>query len=182
MAKSEAVVDVAERMRARFRTQVARYRELVARGVDTGGVLGEAEVAELVQLCDALNLPSERFQEDCGELLGLRDVEARLAEVQARNATPVADVPALEAELAKASAECAGIRSEAELRTRALEKQMADLRREITKEVRRYREPTDRWEREIMERLEANPVLFRREVEPGEWAAVLRPRKRMIRG
>jgi hypothetical protein len=176
-----AGVAASEVLRARFRTQVARYRELVAHSVDTGGMLSEGEVAELVELCEALKLPPDRFEQDRGELVGLRQVEVRLAEVNAKNATRVADVPALEAEITRLSAEFGRIRSEAESRCGALEKQMAELRREIRKEERRHREPTDRWEREIMERHEANPVMFQRDVEPGEWASLLRPRKRTIR-
>ena len=179
MAAGVAATDV---LRIRFRKQVARYRELVARAVDTGGILSDADMAALVELCDALVLPPDRFEHDREELSELRNVEAKLAAVQVKNATVVADVPALEKEIAKLAKEAARIRDEADVKCQAIQAKAAELRREIHKEERRYREPTHRWEREIIERRDANPVLFQRDVEPGEWGQLLKPRKRTIRG
>lgn len=178
-AAGVSVVDV---LRNRFRDQLAKYRALVDRAVDRGGVLSEAEAAELVSVCEALTLPPDRFEQDRNDVIRLRSLEARLDETRTRNATPIADVPRLEAEIAELAKERMRIRDEADTKCKALEEQAAVRRREIRKEERRYREPTDRMEREVLEIRDYNPVLFRREPEPSEWANMLLPRRRTIRG
>ena len=183
MSKSMmASVSAADVLRGRFREQVAKYRALVARSVDAGGVLSEVETSELVDLCDALKLPAERFEQDCVDLAGMRSAESRLQAVYERNAATVADVPKLEAELAALSAEFQQVRMTADAKCRALEAEMAEKRREMRKETTRYRESPDRLQREVMERREVNPVLFQAAVEPAEWPKLLEPRKRIIRG
>lgn len=180
-ASVSAGVSAVEVLRRRFRDQLAAYRTLVDRAVDHGGALSESDAAELVSVCDALSLPPARFAQDCSDVMQLRSLEARLDETRTRNATPIADVPRLEAEIAELSKERMRIRDEADTKCKALDEQAAARRREIRKEEQRFREPTDRIEREVIEIRDYNPVLFRREPEPSEWANMLLPRKRTIR-
>lgn len=101
MVEQTAAVDVADVLRRQFSQRLERYRALVGKSVETDGRLPPADADEVVRVMEQLGLPAERFEHDRVSLIRIRNLDQRRAAIVEANGQSVADVPTLEAEVAK---------------------------------------------------------------------------------
>lgn len=180
MASETAVVDVSDVLRRQFSQRLERYRSLVAKSVESGGSLPPTEAAEVVSLMEQLGLPGDRFERDRATLVGAGNLERRRAEILEENGKVVADVPALEAEVAELSREF--VQETARFKAWSVEKQreIASRQQAIAKEQNRPRQSTAGVDAELMRLREGNPVLYRSGVTAEELPRLLGVRQATV--
>lgn len=171
---SESVV---ERVRQRFAEQLSRYRELVRASAAAGGELPSEQVDEVLAIAAELGIPGERFPRDETAVIAERNLEQRIAEIRQANEQTIADVPALESELAVILAEFGKAKRAWELRRDEMEREMAARRRAIAAERQRPRQSTASIEAELRRVHESNPVMFRTGATPEEFPQLLEVRQ-----
>lgn len=180
MASETAVVDVSDVLRRQFSQRLERYRSLVAKSVESGGSLPPTEAAEVVSLMEQLGLPGDRFERDRTTLVGAGNLERRRAEILEENGKVVADVPALEAEVAELAREF--VQETARFKAWSVEKQreIASRQQAIAKEQNRPRQSTAGVDAELMRLREGNPVLYRSGVTAEELPRLLGVRQATV--
>jgi hypothetical protein len=177
MAGQTAVVDVADVLRRQFSQRLERYRAIVAEAYKADGRLSAETAAELATLMEQLGLPAERFEQDRVSLIRISNLERQRAEIVEANGKVVADVPTLQAELAKLDSEFVRVVGELKRKQADLEREMGERRRAIAAEVNRPRQSTANLDADLRRVQEFNPVMFRQGVTAEELPRLLTVRQ-----
>lgn len=157
----QAALDVHAKATQAFANDLAAYRAGVQAMAESGGTLPEAQANELIEVCQRLGIAASRLSNDAAVFITRRNINDRIAAVQARNEARRKPLPQLEQAMQEASAEFVRVKGECDQKMRAVEKRATETRRAYDTVANK---PDERWDREQGEMLELqnrNPHLFR---------------------
>lgn len=108
----QSSTNVHEKARAEYARDLAAYRAGCRAMAENEMQLPEAEAAELLEVCGRLGIDAERLVADATAFLRLRNIDARIAAIEARNVARRAPLPELAAKLEEARAEFLRVKPE----------------------------------------------------------------------
>jgi hypothetical protein len=175
MPKAVAVVDVLEQVthdvhekaREAFARDVATYRAGCKAMAEHDGKLPEDEAAELLAVCQRLGIDPTRLAADHTAFIRLRNIDARVAEIEARNVARREPLPGLAAKLEEANAEFLRVQPECLRRIAQVEAAVNEARRAHDAVANLRDERTDNEQAEMRQVQDRFPHLFR-EMTPDE--------------
>jgi hypothetical protein len=168
MPKSVAVVDVVERATQdvfakaceSFDADLAAYRAGVQAMAESGGTLPADKADELLAICQRLGIDASRLASDSTVFIGLRNINARIEAVQARNAARLEPLPQLEQAMQEASDVFVRVKVECDQKMKAAEAKLNEARRQYEKIANQREERTDAERAEVLELQNRNAHLF----------------------
>lgn len=143
-----------------FARDLDAYRAGVRAMADAGGTLPADKADELLGVCQRLGINHERLASDATAFIRLRNINARIDEIQARNAARREPLPELQREMEEAEREFMRVRVECMGKIQAAET-AANVARRAYESIANIRE--ERIEREQAETLDVHnqfPHLF----------------------
>lgn len=169
MPKAAAIVDVMEQVthdvhekaRESFARDLATYRAGCEAMAEHDGKLPEDDAAELLAACQRLGIDSERLASDYTAFIRLRNIKARVAEIEARNVARREPLPALAKKLEEAKAEFQRVRPECLRRIEQVERALDTAQRAHDAVANLRDEPSERERNEILDVWNRFPHLFR---------------------
>jgi hypothetical protein len=168
MTKATAVVELLEKTTqsvhekavAAFTRDVAAYREAVQAMAESGGTLPEEKADELLEVCQRLGIDATRLSEDATVFIRLRNINARIEAVQARNEARREPLPRLHAAMEEAQAEFSRLRIAYESKVKAADLKATAARRAYESLANQREERADDAYAELREVQSRNPHLF----------------------
>ena len=176
MSKAAAVVDVMEqvthdvheRAREAFARDLATYRAGCKAMAEHDGKLPEADAAELLAACERLGIDASRLADDHTAFIRLRNINARVAEIEARNIARREPLPRLAANLEEKRATFQRVNAECTARIKAADAELNAAQRAHDAAANLRDERSDNERAEIIQVQDRFPHLFRREITPEE--------------
>ena len=168
MPKAAAVVDVMEKVthdvhekaREAFARDLATYRAGCEAMAEHDGKLPEDQATELLAACERLGIDASRLAADATAFIRLRNINARVAEIEARNIARREPLPALAAKLEEATAEYLRVKPECVRRIEQAEKALNAAQRAHDAVANLRDERTDNEQSEMMAVYGRFPHLF----------------------
>lgn len=157
----QATHDVHEKAKEAFARDLATYRAGCKAMAEHDGKLPEREAAELLAACQRLGIDPSRLAADSAAFIRLRNINARVAEIEARNAARREPLPGLAAKLKEATAEFERVRPECMRRIAEVEKALTAAQRAHDAVANLRDERTENERTEIMQVQDRFPHLFR---------------------
>lgn len=175
MPKAAAVVDVMEKVthdvhekaREAFARDLATYRAGCEAMAEHDGKLPEDQATELLAACQRLGIDPTRLAADYTAFVRLRNINARVAEIEARNVARREPLPALAAKLEEAKAEFVRVRPECMRRIAEAEAALNQAQRAYEAVANLRDERSENEQQEMMAVYSRFPHLFR-EITPDE--------------
>jgi chromosome segregation ATPase len=153
--------DVHEKAREAFARDLATYRAGCKAMAEHDGKLPEDEAAELLAVCQRLGIDPTRLAADHTAFIRLRNIDARVAEIEARNVARRGPLPGLAANLEEANAEFLRVQPECLRRIAQVEAAVNDARRAHDAVANLRDERTDNEQAEMRQVQDRFPHLFR---------------------
>jgi len=163
----QSTTNVHEKAREAFARDLAAYRAGCESMAEHDMQLPEDKADELLEVCGRLGITAERLAADATAFIKLRNINARIAVIEERNAARRAPLPELAAKLAEANAEFLRVRPECLRRIQQVETALNAAQRAHDAVAHLRDERTDREQGEMLEVRNRFPHLFQ-ELTPDE--------------
>ena len=163
----QSTTNVHEKAREAFARDLAAYRAGWQSMAAHDMQLPEDEADELLEVCGRLGITAERLAADATAFIRLRNINARIAVIEERNAARRAPLPELAAKLAEANAEFLRVKPECMRRIEQVETALNTAQRAHDAVANIRDERIDREQGEMLEVRNRFPHLFQ-ELTPDE--------------